>query len=189
MFRKKGFSLIEMLLVISVTFLLFLSIFFVYNKVELNSNSTIEINNIRAIYSNVKQLYLNSNSYKSLSDLTKDKTFAGLSVIYPENVINHSHTKGSKEYHAVNQFNGDIETFGSDNYFTIRENNIPDAACTKIVISLFNDFEGVNINGVIVKAYDKYNSKKAYKLDINAISSACVQGQSQPYLIFSSYYK
>ena len=63
---KKGFSLLELLLVLGIIAALVVAAFIVYPKVQASQRAQAESNNIATIQAGVKALYTSASSYDKL---------------------------------------------------------------------------------------------------------------------------
>lgn len=158
--KKKGFSLIEILLVLSVIFVMMVSIFYLYPKIKTKNNANNEISNIKVIKSSIKSLYSSRSSYEGLGN-----DIAIKSKIFPENMV--------KDGKVINSFKGSVEVepatsddmyvgspsdYGTDSltkngYFTINYYGVPHDECVAIVTAEQNDFIRVQVNITVV--YDE----------------------------------
>jgi prepilin-type N-terminal cleavage/methylation domain-containing protein len=66
---KKGFSLLELLLVLGIIAALVVAAFIVYPKVQASQRAQAESNNIATIQAGVKALYTSASSFTGLTNL------------------------------------------------------------------------------------------------------------------------
>ena len=78
---KKGFSLLELLLVMGIIAALIVAAFIVYPKVQASQRSQAESNNIATIQAGVKSLYSSTSNYTGLTT-----SVAIQSKIFPDNI-------------------------------------------------------------------------------------------------------
>ncbi|WP_411909733.1 type 4 pilus major pilin [Pectobacterium versatile] len=95
--KPKGFSLLELLLVLGVIAGLVVSMFIIYPKVQTSKRVEMESKNIAAIQAEVKALYSSAPNYSELNN-----TVAINDNIFPDMTL-------SNERKVVNSFKGDIE--------------------------------------------------------------------------------
>ncbi|MDG0800836.1 type 4 pilus major pilin [Pectobacterium polaris] len=148
---KKGFSLLELLLVLGVIAGLIVSVFIIYPKVQASQRAEAEAKNISTIQAGIKSLYSSSAGYDGLTTdvLVKAK-------IFPDNML----INDNGTIKPVNYFKGDITVMpiannqaGIGNYgFTIRYNNVPPAECIKIATALQSGFSRIIIQAPIANA-------------------------------------
>ena len=80
--NKKGFSLLELLLVLGIIAALVIAAFIIYPKVQDSNRASTEAKNISAIMAGVKSLYSGQPNYKGLDDQVAYKA-----KIYPDNMV------------------------------------------------------------------------------------------------------
>lgn len=147
--NKKGFSLLELLLVLGIIAALIVAAFIIYPKVQDANKSSAEARNISAIYAGVKSLYSGSSTYKGLDD-----TLAYKAKIYPDNMVIGNGTS------FVNSYSGSVSVESSSNTsvgeddsgFRIKYTLLPSASCAKIVAAVSHDFYEINANGTTLDA-------------------------------------
>lgn len=163
--QKKGFTLVETMIAISVSLLLIAFIFIIYKKVQDNEKTNTEIQEILTIKGMIDSAFAFSSSYQNISV----NMFS-----FPDNMYDpNSYTtmsNGKKEYFVFNSWKGRviIGNYGGnvDNYTTyyISYYNVPIDACYKMVtyfsnIKLFATM-GVYEDGAHTLTYDKQNIDK-----------------------------
>ena len=79
--NKKGFSLLELLLVLGIIAALVVAAFIVYPKVQASQRAQAESNNIATIQAGVKALYTSASSFTGLTN-----TVAVQAKIFPDNM-------------------------------------------------------------------------------------------------------
>lgn len=176
---KKGFSLLELLLVLGIIAALVVAAFIVYPKVQASQRAEAESSNIAAIQAGVKSLYAASPSYTGLT------TQVGVQAnVFPDNMLSGSGSDAT----PINVFKGEVtlaaaatgpsKTAGSS--FTITYNSVPANECAKIVSSIGPNFDSVTVGsgGTVVK-----ESGKA--LDISATVKTCA-GPIANKIVFTS---
>ena len=173
---KKGFSLLELLLVLGIIAALVVAAFIVYPKVQASQRSQAESNNIAAIQAGVKSLYSSTSNYTGLSN-----SVAIQAKIFPDNMLN-----GSKNL-AYSSFGGDV-ALASENTgptgalgssFIITYYGVPPTECTKIMTAVAGNFYKAQVESVIVKPVDGV-------LDVAETTRACSLNRKITTLIFTS---
>lgn len=177
---KKGFSLLELLLVLGIIAALVVAAFIVYPKVQASQRAQAEANNIATIQAGVKALYTSASSFNGLST-----TVAVQAKIFPDNMLSGS----GSAVEPINAFKGKViveadstgpsATSGSS--FNIIYRNVPAAECTKIVTAAAGNFYTAGVGGTAG------NVKSAGGvLDVALTASRCQSGGNSNTLIFTS---
>ncbi|UAY90668.1 prepilin-type N-terminal cleavage/methylation domain-containing protein [Pectobacterium polaris] len=151
---KKGFSLLELLLVLGVIAGLIVSAFIIYPKVQASQRVEMESKNIAAIQAGVKALYASAPNYSGLNN-----TVALNASVFPDTML----SAEEDERKVVNSFKGDVElTVGltspggiPDSTFSITYYGVPSTECIKLIYAVRNNFYSVLINRVAV-SQDSY---------------------------------
>lgn len=176
---KKGFSLLELLLVLGIIAALVVAAFIVYPKVQASQRAQAESNNIATIQAGVKALYTSASSFTGLTN-----SVAVQAKIFPDNMLSGSGTAAT----PINAFKGTVTlasastgpstTAGSS--FTITYANVPAAECTKIITAAAGNFydAGVGTAGNVKAA--------GGVLDIAKATAQCQTGGNSNTLIFTS---
>lgn len=176
---KKGFSLLELLLVLGIIAALVVAAFIVYPKVQASQRAQAESNNIATIQAGVKALYTSASSFTGLTN-----TVAVQAKIFPDNMLSGSGSSAS----PVNAFKDNVTlasvstgpsgTAGSA--FTITYSNVPAAECTKIITAAAGNFysAGVGTAGNVKAAGEV--------LDVAKTATQCQTGGNSNTLIFTS---
>lgn len=176
---RKGFSLLELLLVLGIIAALVVAAFIVYPKVQASQRAQAESNNIATIQTGVKTLYTSASSFTGLSN-----TVAVQAKIFPDNMLSGSGSAAT----PINAFKGKV-TLASANTgpstaagssFTITYENVPAAECTKIITAAAANFytAGVGTAGNVKPA--------GGILDIAQATAQCQTGGNSNTLIFTS---
>lgn len=176
--NKKGFSLLELLLVLGIIAALVVGAFIVYPKVQASQRSEAESKNLATIQAGVKSLYTSASSFSGLTN-----TVAVGAKVFPDNMLIGTGTSAS----VVNTFKGNVtlasaatgpsSTAGSS--FTITYNNVPAAECTKIVSATAANFYTVTVGSTTVLP-------AGGSLDVASAASACNTGGNSNTLVFTS---
>ncbi|EPP7234187.1 type 4 pilus major pilin [Shigella flexneri] len=148
--RRKGFSLLELLLVLGIIAALIVAAFIVYPKVRTSQIVDAESKNIATIRGGLLSLY------SATTDITTVNNTVGINAqIFPDNMLVKS---GSSVVDVVNGFKGKV-TLSATNYasygkvvFNIGYANVPQDACVKLVAAVAPNMSIINIGGSIVKS-------------------------------------
>lgn len=167
--KNRGFSLIELLLVLGIIAALAITAFMVFPKVSSANKAQTEINNIYTIKAGINNLFSAVPDYNGLNN-----ELAIQAKIFPEKMI-----VGPKK--AVNIFNGEVivmaDTAGwghvatQNSDFAITYNSIPDAECVKIVSAIAPEFYSITVNGEYIK-------NKGGEFNITDLAKACKEGRN-----------
>ncbi|AUT94412.1 prepilin-type N-terminal cleavage/methylation domain-containing protein [Citrobacter freundii] len=179
--NKKGFSLLELLLVLGIISALVVAAFIVYPKVQASQRAQAESNNIATIQAGVKALYTSASSFTGLTT-----SVAVQAKIFPDNMLSVSGSDTAAK--PINAFKGDVlvasdstgpsKTSGSS--FTITYKNVPAAECTKIITAAAGNFyaAGVGTEGNVKAA--------GAVLNVAETALQCEAGGNDNTLIFTS---
>lgn len=176
----RGFTLIEVLLVVGFIALASIGVYVVYNKVQTGNAANTEARNVDALRAGVKNIYGGSTSYNGLTN-----TVALNARIVPDNM----RTSGSTTA-ITNSFGGTVTlgtvTFGTgaaaNNAFTIQYAGVPIDVCAKLVTTAGAGFNRVQVNGTEVKSTITATGNE---LNVATTASSCNQDAGNT-LIFTS---
>jgi len=163
--NKKGFSLLELLLVLGVIAALIVAAFIVYPKVQASQRAEAESNNIATIQAGVKALYASTSSYTGLTNKV-----AVQAKIFPDNMLAGTGSTAN----PVNVFKGNVVLSASSygpsgvvgSAFSIGYTHVPAAECVKIATAVAGNFYMTQINSKVVKPAGGI-------LDVAAAAAAC----------------
>ncbi len=153
--NAKGFSLIEILLVVGFVALASVGVYTIYNKVQITNQANQEARNIDLIRAGVKSLYGSKTNFGTVTN-----TVVNQGRITPENMRDAGDS--SLIYNsfggAVTVAPGSLGTGGApNNAFIITYNAVPAAICIKLASAGGAQFDQVSIGADIVtgvvKAY------------------------------------
>ncbi len=148
--KNKGFTLVEILLVVGFIALASIGIYAVYNKVTTTSKANQENNNLQTLKTGIKQLFGNQGNFTGLTE-----TVIRNSRLAPQQ-MNTGAAGG-----LINMFGGTVtiapQLFGSFNGFRITSNSVPGDVCVKLVATASGTFEQITANGTIVKPIGSNN--------------------------------
>ena len=143
----RGFTLIEILLVVGFIALASIGAYIIYNNIRAKNEAHTEARNLDVLRSGIKNLYASVPDYFGISS-----TVLLNGRVVPDNM--RDETNGN----IVNGFGG-IVTLRNPNYgggalnyaFTIHYPNVPPNVCTQFTIEGSNGFDLVEVQGTRVK--------------------------------------
>lgn len=168
---KKGFSLLELLLVMGIIAALIIAAFIIFPKIQSSQRVNAEIGNISAIDSGIKSLYSTTVDYSGINTTTLLKA-----KVFPDNMI----LNGL----VYNSFKGRVNiepSSYSDGEYQLTYYGVPDMECSKITSAVFNKFRQVQVNSKVIKT--KYQN---ITVDIASITEMCNSNNNNR-LIFNSF--
>lgn len=147
---KKGFSLLEILLVLGIIASLIVAAFIVYPKIQSSQRAEMEAKNISTIISGVRTLYAGKQNFTGLNN-----TVAINAGIIPISMIPDESSSST----IVNQFKGNVRLYVSsfgiggvpNSSFTLIYSDVPAEECVKMLTTVTGDMGGVSINSGRVK--------------------------------------
>lgn len=171
--KSKGFTLVEILLVVGFIALASIGIYAVYNKVTTTAKANTENTNLQTVRAGIKQLFGSQKNYTGLtSDVVRNAR------ISPQGM----HTGGASG--LVNSFGGDVvivpQALGGTEGFRITTNSIPGDVCVKLATGAGASFDQVTIGGTVVKAVGSNNQ-------INPIAVTVQCDADTVDMVFDSY--
>ncbi|UZF16131.1 type 4 pilus major pilin [Ralstonia pseudosolanacearum] len=175
----RGFTLIEILLVVGFIALAGIGIYVVYNKVQTGNAANTEARNLDTLRAGVKNLYGASVNYGTVSE-----TVLLQGRVVPDSMRDAAGTA------IINSFGGTVKvvpaTFGggaANNAFTIKYPNVPLDVCSKFTTVGGNGFNLVVVNGTPVKDTSKTTGNV---LDVAGTAAACNGGTGSVEIDFTS---
>lgn len=176
--KNKGFSLLELLLVLGIIAALVVGAFIVYPKVQASQRAEAESKNIATIQAGIKSLYTSASSFSGLTN-----TVAVQSKVFPDNMLVGTGSSAS----VVNAFKGkvtldvstDSPSKAANSAFTITYENVPAAECTKIVSAAASNFYMAKVGSTVVKPAGS-------ELSVTDVAKACDGGGNSNTLVFTS---
>ena len=174
--QSKGFTLVEILLVVGFIALAGVGIYATYNKVQVSNQANVESRNIDTIRAGIKGLYGSKSAYTGLTN-----TVVNQAKITPESMRD-----GTNVATIVHQFGGavnvipvmDVTPTKTDGGFQIEYRDVPSDICVKLASSAAVLFDRVLVNGQVVKALGG-------ELDPAVIATNC-NALPTPTMIFQS---
>lgn len=176
--KKKGFSLLELLLVLGIVAALIVSAFLIYPKAQSSQRAAAEAKNLATIQAGVKSLYGGIASYSGLTNAT-----ALGAKVFPDVMISGTGTSAD----VVNSFKGSV-TVAPDNTgpsgvagssFTITYTGVPNNECTKIIATTAESFYMASVGSTVVK-------DAGGQLNIVNASTACNSNNNSNTLVLTS---
>ncbi|XYQ53359.1 type 4 pilus major pilin [Pectobacterium carotovorum] len=131
---RKGFSLLELMLVLGVIAGLIVSAFMIYPKAQAAQRAEIEVKNITAIVSGINAIYGSSSNYTGVNA----RTLIDAKIIP-------SQMRVGNTYQVVNIWKGPVNfSYGNSN-FSITYNNVPSVECARIVLATASMFSTISV--------------------------------------------
>lgn len=147
--KNKGFTLIEILLVVGFIALASAGIYTIYSKVQVSNKANAESRNLDLIRAGVKSLFASKTNFTGL-----DNTVVNAGRITPENM------KTSAATEIINSFGGPVTVApiglngGTNNGFRITYDQVPGDICIKLASAAGAQFDVVTIGtNTPVKAF------------------------------------
>lgn len=189
--NKKGFSLLELLLVLGIIAALVVSAFVVYPKVRDARYIDIEAKHIAQIYASVKNVYTGQPNYSGLSTTT----LAMPTQFFPEDMLSKKITWAISSWggYVVVDSNKVSPSGGTDSSFTISYSDVPDSVCIRLITAVegafFNIYisnqKGINSGGESAsKNYGTLVKQNGNNTDIALAASTCQSGGQNNRVVF-----
>lgn len=184
---KKGFSLIEMLLVLGVLAVLLIAAFVIYPKVRDQSQARNEATNILAIQTNVRNLYANKGgNYTGLGDGlgASDNGISNQARVFPPTMNGGDYSKEAKITSSWGanvvvwkrpQVTTPLGTIPANRSFGILYANIPPGVCVNLLPALSGSFHSVTV-GNLEAGQESTRIEMILpngQINVNAIGDAC----------------
>jgi prepilin-type N-terminal cleavage/methylation domain-containing protein len=150
---EKGFSLLELLLVVAVGAILILAGLAIYRNITNNTQINEGTRLLNVLKQETQRLYQGESSYGTV-DIND--------ILINADAVPARYVTGADEINSP--FDTDVTVTGADNDFTITFAAVPQAACIKLGVEYTNDdpdFESLTINGA------------ATEPTVTAVSGAC----------------
>lgn len=161
--KNKGFTLVEILLVVGFIALAGIGIYTIYGKVQVSNQANTESRNLDTLRAGVKSMYGGNPNFTGLTN-----TVANQSRLTPDSMRTATITE------IINTFGGQVVIApvglggGTNNGFRITYPSVPSAVCSKLVTSAGSQFNQVTVNGVVVRAFGT-----SVPMDVAATAGNC----------------
>lgn len=176
----RGFTLVEVLLVVGFIALASIGVYIVYNKVQTGNAANTEARNIDTLRAGVKNIYGGSTNYNGLT------TQVALDArIVPDSMRTTATGAGA----ITNSFGGQVTLASApfngvaDTAFAITYNNVPGDVCSKLTTTAGAGFNIVTVNGSSVK--DTSKATTGNNLNVATTASSC-KADSTNIIVFTS---
>jgi prepilin-type N-terminal cleavage/methylation domain-containing protein len=154
--KNKGFTLIEILLVVGFIALASVGVYKIYSKVQVSNQANAESRNLDLIRAGVKTLYASQTNYGTAPNII-DNTMINKARIVPE-VMNGGVTSGAT---ITNSFGGNVTiaatTLGTggaaNNGFKITYERVPGDICMKLASAAGAQFDQVTVGSDVAKQF------------------------------------
>lgn len=170
--NKKGFTLVEILLVVGFIALASIGIYAVYNKISTSYKGQRTFDQVKTLHSGISHLFANTNSYGSLSTnvLINGRIASNDMINTDTNTL-------------VNPFGGavTITVLGSGESYAIILQAVPADACVKIGAAAAGSIFDFRVGGTgwvgstAIKITPTASSSFALAYDTNRLVTACNQ--------------
>lgn len=141
--KSKGFSLLEIILVLAVAAGFIIGVFSLLSKSQMSAKANQEARNILALQSEIQRMYQGQPNYNGLTT-----TLLVQGKLVPESMLA---TPGSANSDILNSFGGKVLTGIVTTGFTLSYYAIPAEACAKIIPAVSSSFNSIVINNATVK--------------------------------------
>jgi prepilin-type N-terminal cleavage/methylation domain-containing protein len=164
--KNRGFTLIEILLVVGFISLAGIGIYTVYSKVQMSNAALTEGKNLDTIKAGVKSLYGGSQTYSGISNSVLNDA-----RITPDSMRAIPYVAGATS--ITNTFGGAVTVSSvglngmSNNGFRVTYLNVPGAVCSKLVSGAGTNWDQITVGTALVKSFGTGN------LNISSLATAC----------------
>ena len=163
---KKGFTLVEILLVVGFIALAGIGIYTIYSKVQVSNQANTESRNLDTLRAGIKSMYGGSPNFASITN----------TVVNNARITPDSMRDAADASIITNTFGGVVTitptTLGAaaaaNNAFSITYANVPGAVCSKLVSSAGVQFNTVTVEGSPVKIFGTTTA-----MDLAEMAIAC----------------
>lgn len=175
--KAKGFSLIELLLVLGVLAILLVAAFVVYPQVRDRNQANAEVSNLTAIKANVTNLYASKGgNYAGLTN-----TVAVQARVFPSNMTT---STGSTSSTANSAWGGTVAVVAAgtgtsaNREFTVTYSTVPSGVCLGLVSGAAGNFKQIRVGSTDVMTGTPASFQPA------TAATAC--NASDPTVVFTS---
>ncbi|PJR56544.1 type IV pilin [Klebsiella sp. G-Nf4] len=188
---QKGFSLLELLLVLGIVAALIVASFIWYPKVRDARYVDIEAKHIGQIYASVRNVYAGQPDYSGLATTA----VAIPAQFFPDDMLSKNITWGISSWggYVVVDAN-DVSPSGlAASSFTISYSDVPDSVCIKLISAVESSFyniyvsnqKGINGSGESAgKNYGTMVKQNGAGTDITLMTSTCNSGGQNNRIVF-----
>lgn len=161
--KNKGFTLVEILLVVGFIALAGIGIYTIYGKVQVSNQANTESRNLDTLRAGVKSMYGGNPNFVGLTN-----TVANQSRLTPDSMRTATITE------IINTFGGAVAIApvslgaGANNGFRITYPSVPGAVCSKLVTSAGGQFNQVTVGATVVKTFGT-----SVPIDVAAAAANC----------------
>jgi type II secretory pathway pseudopilin PulG len=172
--KNKGFTLVEILLVVGFIALASVGVYTIYSKVQTANSANAESRNLDTIRAGIKNLYGASPNYTGIT-----ATVVNQAKITPEAM------RDATPAGITNTFGGTVTIdpvnlgTGTANGFRITYPLVTDVVCTKLVTTGGAQFDQVTVGTTVIKTFG------TNKMDPADAAAAC-NGAAQQTVLFDS---
>ena len=150
--KRKGFTLVEILLVVGFIALAGIGIYTVYTKVQMSNAALQEGKNLDTIRAGTKNLFGGTQTYANISNIVLNDA-----RITPDSMRPIPYQQGASS--ITNNFGGSVQVAavalggGSNNGFSVDYPKVPGAVCAKLVTGAGTGWDQVTVGGLVVKPF------------------------------------
>lgn len=164
--NKKGFTLVEILLVVGFIALAGIGIYTVYTKVQMSNAALSEGKNLDTIRAGVKNLFGGTQNYASVANAVLNDA-----RVTPDSMRAIPYVAGATA--ITNSFGGTVTVApvalggGANNGFRVTYPKVPGAVCAKLVTGAGTGWDQITVGTTIVKTFGTGS------LDIAQLATRC----------------
>lgn len=177
--KNRGFTLVEILLVVAFIAVGGLAVYVTYNKVSSGGQANTEARNLGTLQAGVKGLYGGSSNYTGITNSVLND-----GRVTPDSMRAIPYVSGATAIN--NTFGGTVTVLpitlaggNTNNGFQITYARVPGAVCSKLVTNAEKAFDQITVNGEVVKAFG------TGQLNIGLLTTGC-SGGSGVTILFDS---
>lgn len=147
--KSKGFTLVEILLVVGFIALFAIGLYVIYEKVKSGNMMNSAVKQVFMLKDGIKKSYDDKQSYAGITNTSISNTKS-----VPVTMVDPSNST-----HFISALGGDITVStisvgtATSNGFRITLSNVGQDECGRFITTAGTDFEQVTVNGVVVKNY------------------------------------
>lgn len=184
---NKGFSMLELLLVLGIIAGLIVSAFIIYPKVKNAQYIDIESKHISQIYAAVKSTYSGKSDYAGLSTTV----IARPAQFFPDDMLTNKITWGISAWggYVVVDAVSDSPSKTSNSAFAITYSDVPSDICVRLISAVQNSFYNIyvaNKKGISEKNIGTLVKSNGDELDLEATANVCSAEKTNNQISFVS---